>query len=788
MVIALVLTLAASACSFSREALTVDVPTSAESSRIFDRDGRLITVVHGGENRETIELDAVSQYMQDAVVSIEDERFWQHQGVDFKAIVRAAKENAAAGSFVEGGSTLEMQLVENLILGADRTLEDKQSIENKLEEFALAQQLDETYTKSWILESYLNTVFFCNNAWGVQAAAEEYFAKDAINLTLGESAMLAGMIQRPCDFDPFDNLERGLERRELVLRAMVRNGYVDESEAARAIREDLQLAEETPVLEEEYQAPHFVDEVRAWFFDNPAFGETREERRDLFFEGGLEIHTTIDLDMQFGAVANVASVLGTDNATPRGALVSIEPGTGRIRTMVGGLDYFSDSKFSKVNLAMGQGRQPGSSFKPLVLAAALDNGMALATTFPSPGTTEFEIPGQTKPWKVSNYSGTGTGDLDLTEMTVTSSNTAFATLMLQLGAQAGVQMASELGVRNTLTPDPSAVLGSVETTVLDMASAYSTFAAEGIATDPVMVERVIAPDGSEIYRAPPTARRVIDEDVANRVTGVLSQVVERGTGTRAQLADRPVAGKTGTTQNWSDAWFVGYTPELATAVWVGFPEGQISMRPPETPIRVTGGSWPAEIWQGYNEYVLANTDPLEFPEAPPEPARDLDRAGVVPDLVGRTAAPAVRELSRRGLFGDVIEVPPQGLRRGLVVGQSPPAGTPLSQGEIVTLTVTGQGPAPFISGNPGANRGGGNNQGNGGAGGNVGNGANGNPGGGNNGGNNAGNATNPAGGVNPQAPNVSNQPASQPGTAIGQNDGGQNRIGVARNRPAAAGE
>jgi penicillin-binding protein 1A len=800
-VIIMALALITGACSYTSSQIQLDVPPSAESSRIFDADGRLITVLHGGENREVVPLGEIGENLQNAVIAIEDERFWTHQGVDPKAIVRAAKSNAVSGEFSQGGSTLAQQLIKNL------TEEDEDTVERKLKEFSLSLQLERTWTKERILEAYLNTVFFCNNAWGVEAASKEYFGKHANELTNGEAALLAGILPAPCDFDPFDinfnnRDDQTLERRELVIKAMLRNGYLTEAEAAAASAEEIVLAEPTPDVEEQHPAPHFVDEVRDWFFANEAFGATRKERVKLFYEGGLEIHTTIDLDHQLEAELSVLATLGREPFTARGALVSLEPGTGRVRAMVGGLRYYEDAddpndfaelaspqlldwagidpapaepdpgapleenvvepngtvgepvsecavgnpgslvNAPKFNLAMGSGRQVGSSFKPFVLAAALDAGYRPDSEFAAPNRITFEFPDGRDPWPVVNYGQRAVGGAlatlgeapltelnasnpfvvtdyqpgaqpvvvpgqpagtpvptptdpttTLTDATASSSNTVFAQLMLEVGVDASVQMANDLGVTNEISPVLSAVLGSGEATVLDMASAYGTFAAQGVHVDPVLVEKVVASDGTLLHVAAPNTTRVLDTDVANQVTEILEQVVTRGTANRNVNLneDRPAAGKTGTNQEWRDAWFVGYTPELATAVWVGFPRCQVSLVPPVVEARITGGGDPAKIWSDYMNLALRETEVQEF--ADPAPLPEVSTNVRVPRLLELRTSVALRRLEAAGLRVTVRDVVSQNRSAGIVISQFPRAGATVAPGAQVTLNVSSDAPA-----------------------------------------------------------------------------------------------
>ncbi|MFN0091804.1 MAG: transglycosylase domain-containing protein [Acidimicrobiales bacterium] len=611
--VVLVFLVLAAACSYQRADRRVALPENAETTRIYAADGALITALHAGQNRSNVRYAELPAHLVDAVVAIEDERFWRHQGIDLKALLRATRTNAETGELTQGGSTITQQLVKNALLEPDKTLS------RKLTEASLALQLEQAYSKERILELYLNTIYFGKGAYGVEAASQRYFAKPVSAVTLGEAALLAGLIRAPSVTDPFDAPEAAMRRRGLVLGKLLDLGYIDQGQHDAAAAEALTLAGEFGSADR-YPAAHFVEEVKKWIAADERFGPTPEARRDLLFRGGLRIHTTVDLRLQAAAEEAVASVLPDPGEDPEGAVAAVEPATGFVRAMAGGRDYFGDSPFAKYNLAVGAGRQAGSSFKPLVLAAALEKGIPLTKSYPAPGRITLDAGPGFGAWAVSNYEGGGGGSASLLEATVHSYNTVYAQLMLDVGPAAGVEMATRLGVTSPLAAVPAAVLGTENVTPLDMASAYATLANRGVRVPPTLVTRVERPDGSILYEHAHEQRKVIPIEVADRVTSALGQVVARGTGTRAQLG-RPAAGKTGTAQEYRDAWFVGYTPELAAAVWVGFAERQEPMTPPRTPIRVTGGSWPAQIWRAFMVAALADTAPSEFPAAEQGPRR-----------------------------------------------------------------------------------------------------------------------------------------------------------------------
>jgi membrane peptidoglycan carboxypeptidase len=388
--------------------------------------------------------------------------------------------------------------------------------------------------------------------------------------------------------------------------------------------------------------------------------------------------------------------------------VVIDPRTGFVRALVGGRDFFGTEPEAKFDLATQGLRQTGSSFKPIVLAEALAQGIPPEKVYEAPPSLTVPMPDGQEPWVVGNYEGEGGPPENLVDATVHSVNTVYAQLIQEVGPQKAIDMAHNLGIAGSLQPFPSAVLGSNEVTVLDMASAYSTFAADGMHADPVFVTEITRADGSVLYRRPSTLRRAVPTAVARGVTGILSQVVQRGTGTAAQVGSRPVAGKTGTANEWRDAWFVGYTPELVTAVWVGFPERLRSMVPPATPIRVTGGSWPAQIWRRVMEPALGDSPITPFPL--PELIVPQERiaattppatpAGVpLPDVVGQYESQARSVLEAAGFKVETERRPTRERAAGMVADQTPAPGTPVTPGATVVMGVSSGPPRPVVIAN-----------------------------------------------------------------------------------------
>ena len=676
------LALVSGACSWQTPPLASTTPAPlAQSSKILAVDGTVITALHGEENRETVALAAMPKTLRDAVVAIEDERFWEHKGVDAKSVLRAVYTNATEGEVVEGGSTITQQYVKNELVGPDRT------VRRKLREAALAYQLERRYTKERILELYLNTIYFGNGAYGVQAAAQEYFGVGVERLTLGQAALLAGLIRAPNRADPYRHPDVAAARRRTVLDKLVQLGWAAPTDAAAAAGETLVTA--TPAAER-YGAPHFVERVKQFVLDDPRFGATPAARRDLLFRGGLRIHTPLDLRRQAQAEAAVAKVLSSPDADPAAAVVSIEPGTGFVRALVGGRDFFGVAPDAKFDLAT-QGRRPaGSAFKPFVLAAALEQKVSVTKFYDAPGT--MTIPLTREPWTVSNYEGQGGGRMTLIDATIRSVNTVYAQLILDVGPAEAVATAARMGITSPLLPYPSAVLGTNDVTPLEMAAAYGTLANRGLVVPPTFVTKVVGSDGRVVYEHQHVQRRVLDRDNVDTEVDVLRQVVERGTGVEARIG-RPVAGKTGTGQEWRDAWFVGFTPDLVTSVWVGFPKGQHSMVPPATRILVTGGSWPAQIWQLYMSAALADVPVTDFPPPPtPTAVGNQPVLKQVPAVMGMPVEEAEKALGRDGFRAEREPTASDDYPPGYVVGASPDTGLLAPAATAVVLRVS-TGPA-----------------------------------------------------------------------------------------------
>ena len=561
-------------------------------------DHTILATLRGAESRILLQHDQIAPIMKQAIVAIEDRRFYRHRGVDLRGIGRAVWADISSKKVVQGGSTITQQFVKNSCVTSQRT------ISRKLKEAALAWQLEQRWPKDRILTAYLNTIYFGNGAYGIQRAAQTYFDTTASRLTLPQAALLAGIPADPTRYDPVVNPKTARARRLEVLKVMLAQNEISELDLRRADRAPLPRAEDVRLPGIQGPAPYFVNYVKQQLIEE--YGTRR------VFGGGLNIQTTIDLRLQKLARTAIESVLKEPNG-PSAALVAIRPRTGEIRAMYGG-DNFRQSQF---NLAVQGERQAGSSFKPFVLATAFKQGIAPSTTFPSKPVNIFI---GDKYWPVTNYENSYLGSADLATATVMSDNSIYAQLTRLVGPGNVARTARQLGVTRHLNPYFAIGLGADPVSPLEMARAFSTFANEGRRVDgasfgnrPRAIARVRNPQGKMVADNRPINRAVLRRDDNALLTSILEDVVRTGTGKRARLTDRTAAGKTGTTENYGDAWFVGYTPELATAVWVGYPNKLVPMLTEYHGDAVAGGTFPAEIWRVFNQLALAGTEAESFP-------------------------------------------------------------------------------------------------------------------------------------------------------------------------------
>ncbi|HET6498785.1 MAG TPA: PBP1A family penicillin-binding protein [Coriobacteriia bacterium] len=652
----------------------------AETTRVYSADGVLLARLYL-ENRTVVQLSTVATDLVDAVVAVEDERFFAHDGVDIPGVMRAAVTNVLAGSMEEGASTITQQFIRNTVLREART---EITLARKVREAYLARELEKRKSKEEILELYLNTVYFGEGAHGAQAASQTFFSKDASDLTLAEAALLAGLPQQPSRLSPYRNPEGAERRRNHVLARMLANGHItaEEYETARAAPVELKRAPEP--LDGIYAAHYFVAHVKKLL--------QQEYDSAVVFGGGLEVHTTIDMGMQAAAEQAVFDALPAAG-DPDAALVALDPRNGHIKAMVGG-DDFATNKF---NLATQGRRQPGSAFKTFVLVAALEAGMPPWRYVDS--SSPARIP-STPVWDVSNSEGRGRGFITLDSATRSSVNTVFARLIWELnddessGAQKVAEVARRMGIVSDVPAYPSIALGTQNVTPLEMASAHGTLATNGLHHDPVAITKIVDRHGETVFEAKgPAPSRALDAEIAYAATEVLEGVISGGTARRANIG-RPAAGKTGTSQNHRDAWFVGYTPDLVTSVWVGYYQEE----KPMTNVRGRrgfGGTLAAPIWAEFMREALDGKPRLVFERAdrPEYTFRQPPVTIEVPSLAGMTLSEARVALEETPFTIAASEVFHDTVPAGTIVAQTPAGGAGARPNSVVTVQVS-KGPQP----------------------------------------------------------------------------------------------
>jgi len=588
-----------------------------QNSFVFAADGSLLGSIPAERNREPVPLKRMSPWLPKATVAIEDRRFYEHGGVDYEGIVRAAWRDVTAGRVVEGGSTITQQLARNLYIG-----HNERTLKRKLTEACLAMKLSKHRSKAWILQNYINQVYYGNQAYGIEAAAQTYFSRHASELTLLQAAMLAGLPQAPSVYDPLHAPAKARARRNEVLAALLQTGAISQRTYARAVAtRDLGL--KPGHLYRTLRQPDFfryvIDELQRQYGSNTVR------------TGGLKVYTTINPRLQARAKEAIRGNL-TEKTDPASALVAVDPRNGAIRAMVG---VIPNNRRNQYNLVSQAQRQPGSTFKTFVLAAAVAEGVDPDRTYYTSAPFDCSTGPwcEAQPWHVETYGHNYLGSVSITRATLSSDNTVYAQLTLDVGPQKVRQMATRLGVDFRGQPTVAAIgLGGLRDGVspLDMASAYATIAAGGVYSKPMAITKVVLPDGKKDTSAgwgKRKRKRVIPDWVAAKVTDVLEQNIRYGTGyPNATLWDRPAAGKTGTTEEHSDAWFAGFTPNLSTTVWVGYPNARIPMTNVHG-ISVTGGTFPAMIWHSFMTAALDGTEPLDFPQPTTEPQwrTDLQR-------------------------------------------------------------------------------------------------------------------------------------------------------------------
>jgi len=667
----------------------------AQTSVIYDRNGEVLVKLFAEENRTDVPFAEIPQNLKDAVVATEDKRFFEHEGVDPIGIMRALWVTITSDD-VQGGSTITQQYVKNALITPERTLR------RKVMEAILAYQIENRFTKEEILELYLNTIYFGHGAYGIEVASQVFFRKPVTELGLAESAILAGVIRSPGRYSPYLNPEAAKNRRSTVLRQMLEQGRIDNTEFEEARAQPIATA---GLPENDAQAPYFVEYIKAQVIEK--FGS------ELVFRGGIRINTTLDIRLQRAAEEAVTKHLAQQDG-PSAALVALDPSTGEILAMVGGKDFNS----KQFNVAVQGRRQPGSAFKTFVLAAALQEGVGTEQIFES-GPASFQLPnGET--WDVTG--ATPGGPMRLRQAAEKSVNSVFAELILDIGTDKVLETAGQMGITQEIKPVPAIALGGLDRGVspLEMAASYIPLAAGGTSAAPFGLKNVSDAEGEVLFSAEPSRTAAISPAVAFLTTDILKGVLTRGTGTAARIG-RPAAGKTGTTQEYRDAWFVGYTPQIVCAVWVGYPEAAKEMKDSRGR-NITGGSIPSRIWA---DFMKAAHEPLEIrnfsrPEGVSQVsicANSGQRAGrwcansftsfylsenlpdeceqhtgplqvEIPDLIGMPKENAIAALRRAMLPFEVVEEDVRGVPAGIVSSQNPQGRSIGTTATVVTVVVS----------------------------------------------------------------------------------------------------
>ena len=565
-----------------------------QGTKIYDDNDEAITELHV-ERRILVPLAQIPQSLRDAILATEDRRFYSHWGIDPIGVARAVVQNYRRGRIVEGGSTITQQLTKVLFLTPDK------SLERKLKEAVLALELERRYSKDRILEMYLNQVYFGQGSYGVEAAARTYFGKSVSELTVRESALIAGLPRAPTNYSPFDRPEAAKRRREVVLRRMVDFGTIKDEEAKRLAKTDLGLI---PPERRRTTGQYFIDYVQ----------QTLEAKYgpDLVLKGGLNVYTTLNPTMQLTAEQSLReglkalqgrSTQARPGESPEGAVVTVEPQTGYVKAMVGGSDFFR----SEFNRAVQAKRQPGSAFKPFIYIAALEAGFTPASQIED-SPVSFPVGGKNgQVWKPENYDRKFRGSTTLQQAIEESVNVVTVKLQERIGLAKTIQVARRLGITSPLDVNLSLALGTSDVSLLEMTSAYGALANQGVWMPPVTIRYVTDAQGKLLEEHVPEGREALAPETAYVITQMLRGVVERGTGQAAKGLGRPVAAKTGTTNDYSNAWFVGFTPRLATGVWVGYDRPR-SLGKDETGSRVA-----VPIWVTYMGKVLGESPKEDFP-------------------------------------------------------------------------------------------------------------------------------------------------------------------------------
>ncbi|MEX2324490.1 MAG: transglycosylase domain-containing protein [Nitriliruptoraceae bacterium] len=735
-----------------------EATATPENSYIFDANSQQLAELTFEENRVPVSLSEIPQVAVDAVLATEDANFYTHEGVHHLAILRAAVDNFRSGEIESGASTITQQYVKLAFLTPEQTYQ------RKIQEAIYALELERQLTKDQILELYLNRSYYGSGVYGIGTAAERYFSKDIGDISLGEAAALAGILRSPERNNPIASLQNATDRRDVVLRQMANHGFISQAQAEQAMNEPLR-----PVISDppppEY--PFWTDLVSRVLVNEQlasdlgmdmsaleAMGATTDERRRRVFQSGLRIYTTLDPQMQAYAEEAIRQHLTYDEEPlheiaqePMGSIVSVEPGTGAIRAMaIGPHTYGTCSEDSswvgetedgqllcdrtKVNPAVrgigGSGRQPGSAYKPFVLAAALEDGVPPSLTLDARGPKEIDgcIDGTAGSTYVVRNSG-GDDILNMYQAVARSSNVYHAMLVAEIGPEKLVHMSHRLGITSELGANCSLALGAADVSPLEMATAYATLANRGEYCAPFPITRIEDADGNLIWDYTPNCRQVLDTEIADRVVDMLAGPVSGGgTAPIANLGRWPTRGKTGTTNDFVDAWFVGFVRQLATAAWIGYPNGQrfyvdedaaqeacgdqhfLNQCPPTRSLmqnvtvagqgyaRIFGGTIPAPMWRTYMGSVVEQFEPQGFTSPPPMPTGPIPNlARLARDLDLDELEQLAIEAGFRVQINEVEDYRPA----GEIIRQTPAAGEVQPLGTLIVIEVSdGSGAEPIV--------------------------------------------------------------------------------------------
>ncbi|WIV19335.1 PBP1A family penicillin-binding protein [Paenibacillus polygoni] len=570
-------------------ATSLPLADNDHNSRLFDIDGEVIaTFSPEGKDSIPVKLDQVAPALTQATISVEDRKFYSHFGFDWKGVARAILVNIKEMNMSQGASTITQQLARNLYLSHEKTWS------RKIKEAIYTAQLEMKYTKDEILQMYLNEIYYGHGAYGIESAAQMYFGKSAADLNLAESAMLAGIPKGPTYYSPYNNMKKAKDRQKVVLNSMVTTGAITQEEADEAYNELLDIKPKSQPKTNE-KASYFRDYIRNVVVNDLGIDSAKLEH------GGLNIYTTLDMQMQEAAEDAIANGMDKESDLEVG-LVSIDPRNGYVKAMVGGTDYNS----SQYNHALADNRQPASSFKPIMYLAAISSKQMTAISQFDSKPTVFKYDNDRKTYEPKNFGDKYLGPIDMRKAIAVSDNIYAVSTLMQIGTDPVIEMAKKLGITSSLNPVPSLALGTSPVSPFEMASAYSVLANEGLRNAPIAVLKITDAADRIVYKVPEqTPEQVVDTASAYVVTSLLESVFDTG-GTAHRVADkikRPVAGKTGTTS--SDAWLVGYTPELSTAVWVGYDNNQ--------EITTSESRRAAPIFAEYMEKALENVPPKIFP-------------------------------------------------------------------------------------------------------------------------------------------------------------------------------